>query len=178
MPLREYPPTSWYDARVAARPSGIQGNGMYATAPIRAGETVAIAGGVVMTEEEFRAYLTTVTHWNAMQIGEALHLVDLIQSPDVSGGSINHSCDSNLWLADEVTLVARRDIAPGEELALDYALTTIEPAWTLDQPCHCGSPLCRHTITGNDWRLPDVRERYRDHFAPFINERIRAERPS
>ncbi len=113
-----------------------------------------------------------------MQIGEALHLVDLVQAPDASSGSINHSCDSNLWLADEVTLVARRDIAPGEELSLDYALTTVEPAWTLDQPCHCGSPLCRHVITGNDWRLPDVRRRYQGHFAPFINARIRAKRPS
>ncbi len=177
MPERQYPPTSWYDARVATRPSSIQGNGMYATAPIRAGETVAMTGGVVMTEDEFHAYIATVARWNATQIGEALHLVDLIQTPDASDGSINHSCDSNLWLADEVTLVARRDIAPGEELTLDYALTTVEPGWTLDQPCHCGSPLCRHTITGNDWRLPDLQRRYHGHFAPFINERIRAEHP-
>ncbi|HEU0026169.1 MAG TPA: SET domain-containing protein [Ktedonobacterales bacterium] len=178
MPPREYPPTSWYDSRVVVRPSGIQGGGMYAAAPIRAGETVAVAGGVVMTEEQFRAYLATVSRWNATQIGEALHLVDLIQSPDQSSGSINHACDSNLWLADEVTMVARRDIAAGEELTLDYALTTVDPAWTLDQSCQCGGPLCRHTITGNDWRLPEVRQRYRDHFAPFINQRIRAGRDS
>ena len=91
MASRQYPPTSWYDARVATHPSPIQGNGMVATAPIRAGETVAIAGGVVMTEEEFHAYLATVSRWNATQIGEALHLVDLEQAPDASDGSINHS---------------------------------------------------------------------------------------
>jgi hypothetical protein len=126
-----------------------------------------------MTEVEFRAYLATVSRWNSTQIGEALHLVDLIQSPGVSSGSINHSCDSNLWLADEVTIVARRDIASGEELTLDYALTTVEATWMLDQPCHCGSALCRHIITGNDWLLPEVQQRYQGHFAPFINHRIR-----
>ncbi len=127
-----------------------------------------------MTEEKFRAYLATVSRWNATQIGEALHLVDLVQTPDQSNGSINHSCDSNLWMLDEVTLVARRDIARGEELTLDYALTTAEPTWTLDRPCQCGSVRCRHTITGNDWLLPDMPRRYHEHFAPFINERIRA----
>jgi SET domain-containing protein len=150
---------------------------MFAAAPIAAGEIVAVAGGVVMTEEEFQAYRATVTRWNATQIGEALHLVDLIQAPDASSGSINHSCDSNLWLKDEVTLVARRDIVAGEELTLDYALTTIESSWTLDQPCHCGSSLCRQAVTGNDWLLPDVRERYASHFAPFINDYIRASEP-
>lgn len=177
MPERQYPPTSWYDSRVRRGPSGIAGYGMYAAAAIGAGETVAVAGGVVMTEAEFRAYVASVDRWNATQIGEALHLVDLIQAPGASEdneGSINHSCDSNLWLADEVTIVTRRDIAPGEELTLDYALTTVEPGWTLDQPCHCGSPRCRHTITGNDWLLPDLQARYAGHFAPFINARISA----
>ncbi|GLV60705.1 hypothetical protein KDH_75240 [Dictyobacter sp. S3.2.2.5] len=28
-------------------------------------------------------------------------------------------------------------------------------------------------ITGNDWQRRDVQERYRDHFSPFLNERIR-----
>ena len=32
---------------------------------------------------------------------------------------LNHSCDANAWLEDEVTLTARRDIAAGEEITLD-----------------------------------------------------------
>ncbi|MGO8946736.1 MAG: SET domain-containing protein [Ktedonobacterales bacterium] len=176
MSPRRYLSTSWYDPRVEIRPSKIQGGGMYASAPIVAGETVSVAGGTVMTEAQFHAYLATVSHWNATQIGETLHLVDLVATPEASSGSMNHSCDSNLWLGDEVTLVARRDIAAGEELTLDYALTTVEPTWRLDQPCRCGSALCRHIITGNDWQLPDVQQRYRGHFAPFINDRIRNDR--
>ena len=34
----------------------------------------------------------------------------------------NHSCDPNVWMQDEVTLAARRDIAIGEELTIDYAM--------------------------------------------------------
>ncbi len=54
----------------------------------------------------------------------------MIERPEVTGarrGSLNHSCDSNLWMADEATVVARRDIAAGEELTLDYALHPASP---------------------------------------------------
>src|SRR5690348_1544740 len=94
---RRWRVTSWYDPRVEIRPSGIQGGGMYARAPIHAGETVAIVGGTPMTDAEFAAYRGTVERYNASQIGEDLHLVDLIQTPDQVDGSINHACDSNLW---------------------------------------------------------------------------------
>jgi hypothetical protein len=169
----KYRPTSWYDPRVEIRLSSIQGGGMFAHAPFQPGETVAIVGGTPMTGAEFAAYRTGVERWNAHQIGEDLHLVDLIQTPDVVKGSLNHSCDSNLWMGDEVTIIARRAISAGEELALDYALTTTQPDWALDQPCQCGSPVCRGTVTGNDWRLPDVQARYAGHFVPYINARIR-----
>jgi len=169
-----YLATSWYDPRVQIRRSSIQGGGMFAAAPISTGEVVAIVGGRLMTTAQFAAYRADVARWNAHQIGEDAHLVDRIQSPDQVEGSINHSCDSNLWMDDEVTISARRDIATGEELTLDYALTTVAPDWRLDQPCQCGAVDCRHIITGNDWRLPDVQARYAGHFVPFINKRIRA----
>jgi uncharacterized protein len=142
-------------------------------APIREGETVEVVGGVLMDEEEFHAFVRKTPRFNAIQVDEGLHLVE---HPEVTerrqGGSLNHSCDSNLWMANEVTLVARRDIAADEELTVDYALHTVDPDWELDSPCNCGSALCRGTVRGSDWRLPEVQERYRGHFSPFINERI------
>jgi hypothetical protein len=168
-----YPSTSWYDPRVEIRQSSIHGGGMFARSRFQPGETIAIIGGTLMTGAAFAAYLTGVERWNAHQIGEDLHLVDLIQTPEVVEGSINHSCDSNLWMGDEITIIARRVIEAGEELTLDYALTTTQPDWALDQLCQCGSPLCRGRITGDDWRLPDVQARYAGHFVPYINGRIR-----
>ncbi len=60
----------------------------------------------------------------------------------------------------------------GDEVTMDYAMHFVDPEWTMRNPCACGSPLCRRTITGKDWMLKDLRERYRDHFSPLINSRI------
>ena len=166
--MRTYLPTTWYDPRVEILSSFVQGNGMFATQSIHEGEVVVRIGGTVMTDEEFRASIATVPRYNAVQIGEGLHLIDIPTSP----GGMNHSCNANLWMHDEVTVVARRDIAAGEELTQDYALYTTSPTWSM-KPCRCGTPVCRKEITGNDWQKPDVQERYRDHFSPFLNERIR-----
>ena len=73
-------------------------------------------------------------------------------------------------MLDGRTVGARRDIAAGEELTLDYALFSSAPEWRME--CHCGSALCRRVVTGNDWRLPELQERYAGHFSPFINVRI------
>ena len=169
---RHYLPKTWTDARQEIRPSPIQGNGIFARAAIRQGEIVEIIGGQVMTEAEFETLQRNTPRYNAVQIGEGLHLVELPENTQQRAGSLNHSCDSNLWMADEVKLVARWDIAAGQELTVDYALFTAQSQWVMDQPCRCGSPLCRTTITGNDWKLPDVQARYRNHFSPFLNERI------
>jgi len=136
------------------------------------GEVVEIMGGIVMTEAEFQTFLVGTSRFNAMQIGEGLHLVEPQEVTAARRGSINHSCDSNLWMGDEVTVIARRDIAAGEELTVDYALCTAQPDWRLDSECRCGSPSCRHLITGSDWERPDVQERYEGHFSPFLNARI------
>lgn len=173
MSPRRYRDQTWVDPRQECRASPTHGIGSLARAPIRAGEVVEIVGGVVMTEEEFRAFQQTHSRVNAIQIGEELHLVERAEVTEQrQGGSLNHSCDSNLWMADEVTLVARRDIAVNDELTIDYALFTAQPDWKLEHPCKCGAPVCRQTVTGNDWRLPDVQQRYFPHFSPFLNRRI------
>jgi hypothetical protein len=43
----------------------------------------------------------------------------------------NHSCHSNLWMLDDRTVGARRDIASCEESTLDYALITVSPEWRM-----------------------------------------------
>lgn len=124
-----------------------------------------------MHEAEFETFLwATATQYNAIQIAEGLHLVEHPEVTQTRRGSLNHSCDPNLWMDDEVTCVTSRDIETGEELTVDYALFTAQPGWAMD--CRCGSRLCRQRVTGNDWKLAELRDRYRGHFSPFINERI------
>jgi hypothetical protein len=75
-------------------------------------------------------------------------------------------------MTDEVTLVARRDIAQDEELTADYAMWEADENHVMRWACVCGSPRCRGRVTGQDWRLPELPQRYRGHFSPLINQRI------
>jgi len=170
--MKAYLPQTWNDPRIEIKNSPISGNGMFARGPIKKGEVVCIVGGMVMTDSEFAAFQATHSLYNSIQIDKNLHLVEDPEITRSLDGSMNHSCDSSAWMDDEVTLVARRDIESGEEVTVDYALFTTQSNWMLDNRCHCGSPHCRRTITGDDWRRKDVQERYRNHFSPFINRRI------
>jgi hypothetical protein len=172
MENKKYFSKTWTDPRQEIRPSPIHGNGIFAGSTIRQGEVVEIIGGKLMSESEFQAFQQIAQRYNAVQIAEDLHLVELSEVTQARAGSLNHCCDSNLWLTDEVTLVPRWDIATGEELTVDYALFTSQPGWTLDLPCQCGFSVCRHTITGNDWKIREVQDRYWNHFSPFLTARI------
>ena len=112
--MKPYLPKTWTDPRIEFRNSRISGNGMFARESIKKGETVCIVGGIVMTDAEFMDFQAVHRNYNAVQIDDHLHLVE---DPDVTRnleGSMNHSCDSSTWMADEATLVARWDIEAGE----------------------------------------------------------------
>lgn len=85
---------------------------------------------------------------------------------------LNHSCDPNVWMADEVTLVARRAIALAEELTTDYALFELDRDWTARWRCRCGAALCRGSVTGRDYELPELQARYGKHFHPVVLRRL------
>jgi hypothetical protein len=155
------------DPRVIVAPSRIEGSGLVARARIEPGEIVVRLGGRVLTDDEFRG-LRLVTY-SSLAIGDHLNLLLDDATPATFG---NHSCDPTLWMADEVTLSARRPIAPGDEVTVDYALHTADLPWSM--ACRCGSLLCRGTITSDDWRRPELQARYAGHFSPFINTRITA----
>jgi SET domain-containing protein len=88
--------------------------------------------------------------------------------------NLNHSCDANAWLTDEVTLVARRDIAPGEEITLDQGTWNFDEAeYTWDAAdCGCGASDCRKQLTEKDWMRADVQARYRGHFHPVVQKMV------
>src|SRR5512138_2267679 len=158
--MKTYLSQTWKDPRIEFRGSPIRGEGLFASEPIREGEVVVIVGGTVMSEAEFEAFQDTHSFYTFIQIDKHLYLVEDLRITRSTNGAMNHSCDSNTWMADEATLVARRDIAAGEELTVDYALFTTRSSWMLDNRCRCGSPDCRRVITGDDWMRKDVQDRY------------------
>jgi hypothetical protein len=73
-------------------------------------------------------------------------------------------------MSGQIVLVAMREIAPGEEICFDYAMTDSYP---YDEfACRCGSTRCRKRVTAADWRRIDLQERYRGFFSPYLQKRI------
>jgi hypothetical protein len=159
--------------KTEVRQSPIHGRGLFARAAIGLGEIVAVKGGHVLTAAQWAALEPAL---GAAEIQIADDLVIAPVRPDHREGGMlytNHSCDPNLAIQGQIVLVAMRDIAPGEELTIDWA-TTDDGDYTLH--CRCGSPRCRGTVTGKDWMRPELQERYRGWFCWFLQRKIEAGR--
>jgi hypothetical protein len=168
----DVPRKSWLDPGIVVSPSPIHGLGLFAARRVRIGEVVMRLGGVTLTDEEVRREMARGERYDGIVLDENSNLqIRPVDWPGIHG---NHSCDPNLWLNGIVEMAARREINPAEELATDYATYTMTPDWSM--VCCCGSPLCRAIVTGNDWRLVELRQRYRGHFARPIERRIASSR--
>jgi len=159
---------TWTSEKIEERDSKI-GRGAFAIAPISEYEPVAVWGGIVCRRSEFSA-LPAIFITNAVQIGLDDYLVQPLL---VAGDRINHSCEPNCGMAGDRTLVAMRQIAVGEEITYDYAMSD---ASDYDEfLCRCGCATCRGKITGLDWKDPVLRRRYSGFLSSFIEGLIREE---
>ena len=115
----------------------------------------------------------SLAEFNDVPIGEYPE----VRTVDVAS-YMNHSCAPTCWFVQggeddeyEGLMVATRDLAPGDELSYDYCTSEdcdLTPAWD----CHCGAAQCRGLIDPQDWRRPELQERYRGHFLPHISLEI------
>jgi uncharacterized protein len=161
--------------------SPIEGQGLFAREPIAAGEIVAIKGGRILTGERWKAVESAMGSAE-IQIAEDFFIAP--ETREEREGSMlytNHSCEPNIGLQGQIVFVAMRPIAAGEELTHDWA-TTDDLDYVM--ACRCGAPTCRGTISGKDWKKPELREKYRGWFCWFLQRKIdaeaagRTERPS
>ena len=159
----------WIDPRIEVRDSPLHGRGMFARESFGSGEIALIWGGTVFSEAEVRA--GKAQPGTLALVEEGIYLGDPAGTPEGADFPLNHACDANLWMRDALTLVTRDVIEEDEELTVDYALWETDAAWSLD-PCRCGSPRCRHRVTGSDWKLPELQARYGEHFSPVIGRWI------
>lgn len=110
-----------------------------------------------------------------VQIADGFHLVALSEEEyEPVMLFLNHSCEPNVGFAGNIVLVAMRHIGAGEELTTDYALFD---DYDGEMSCRCGTPSCRGTIGGRDWRRPDLQHAYQGYFSDYLNRKIAAARP-
>lgn len=151
------------------------GYGMYATRPIKAGE-------LIQPFEEQPHYLVTRhhvdLHWSDIQrqwfaqyawpISDETYVI-WSDNPE-EWRPINHSCDPNAWL-DGLDMVARRNIAPGEQITMDYATFCADGMQAFE--CSCGAADCRGVIRSTDYLEPFL-ARYGDHVSDYVRAKRRA----
>ena len=148
------------------------GRGVFASGPIQKGETIHVTEGRVLTNEEWE-HLPPEHQGHCFDINDSEVLCPLDFEHPTLDWFINHSCNPNIGSAGDVyTLVAMGDIAAGEEVTMDYAMVDEDPGMSME--CFCGSPNCRRVITGNDWKIPELQERYHGYFQKNIQEKIDA----
>lgn len=148
----------------------VAGMGLVATGLIRKGEVVSrlepnqpmytIAEILTWPPEELETFFV-----HAYQCSET-HYV----SEAGNERFMNHSCDPNTWWLDDDTMIARRDILPGEEITYDYATT--ELAIDFEMTCGCHSPICRGVISNRDYLSTEWQERFGEHLPAHTRKAI------
>jgi hypothetical protein len=141
------------------------GRGVFAKEKLRAGEVIAVFHGHILQAPRISLLPNDApdyTRDHVVQVSETEYLHG-------KGGlaeMVNHSCDPNCGIRAKTTIVAMRDILPGEELSWDYAMTE-DSDWYCNG-CQCGTDECRGTI-GPYRDLPAERQyAYRDFTSDWL----------
>ena len=153
-PTRKITITPARGPRIQVRRSGIHGKGVFAVAPMAAGEIVVeYTGEVISWPEALRRHPHDPSNPDHTFY---FHVDDERVIDGKFGGNaakwINHGCDPNCEadeIGERVFVKALRDISPGEELNYDYGLV-LEGRHTAkikkQFECRCGAPTCRGTM--------------------------------
>lgn len=154
---------------IAVASSSIEGLGIFATRPFRAGDRVTRVRVVreITPEAPIRTDLGERLDHCAYPDGRVV----LIAFPE---RHVNHSCQPNAYERYDGTdsdLVSLRDIAIGEEITIDYNINIANgTAW----PCRCGAGRCRGKVAGDFFLLPPEWQReYRPLLAEWFIARHR-----
>ena len=142
--------------------SGLHGYGLFARDFIPQGERVIEYVGERITKAEAQRREDRRLVRRAKGGDGCVYIFELNRRHDLDGAvswnparRINHSCGPNCETQSSrgrIWVVARRDIAAGEELTYDYGFPFSE--WR-EHPCRCGAKECAGFIvnTGQRWRV-------------------------
>jgi SET domain-containing protein len=163
---------SYLSEKTEVAPSAIHGRGLFARQPIARGDIVCIKGGHVFDRATL-ARVAPALGPAEVQVAEG-YFIGPLTAEEREGSMIfsNHSCEPNIGLQGQIVFVAMRDIAAGEELTHDWAMTDDDD---YEMECRCGRAACRQVITGQDWRKRELRQRYGGFMSAYLLARIQAE---
>lgn len=153
--------------KVEIKISKIHQKGIFAKELLKKGEIVFIKGGHILKRDQIFSS-KTINSYHPLSDIYYLGATNSYEENEIKL-YINHSCNPNCGLRGEITFVAMRDIDAGEELTIDYAFLDNEE---YSFKCNCGEEQCRSIITGKDWMIKELQEKYFDYFAIYLKEKI------
>jgi hypothetical protein len=161
---------SWLSPKLEAGPFHQKGGcAIFARRPILKGDVLVMWGGRILTSSELDYSIPDFSK-RILQVDEELFLFNpLLNDP---ADCFNHSCDPNAGMNGPTSLIAMRDISAGEEITFDYAMCDGSAYDEFD--CNCESPRCRRHVSGSDWKIPELQQRYAGYFSPYLQRRIAA----
>ena len=124
---------------VDVRPSAIDGHGVFAAEPIPANAKIGEIRGEAVSVREARRRAKGRERIMIVELSET-RAIDATHSTDPLRFT-NHSCRPNAAMRirqGRVEFYAMRDIAPGEEITVNYGETHHEGRLA----CRCGAPGC------------------------------------
>jgi hypothetical protein len=159
-------PSGYTSPKLRGENLGPRGRAVYAKSAIPRDEIICIWGGRILPVEEIKKMGPEGVRLS-VQIDDGF-----VTYSDVEGISdwFNHSCEPNSGLSGQITLVALRDIAEGEEVTFDYAFC--DSSDYDEFKCQCGKPSCRGVVTGRDWQNPTLQEKHFAYFATYLQKKI------
>lgn len=150
----------WVSESVEVRESGMEGKGVYAVKPIRAGDVIGVFGGLVVPETKIEELSRTVPA-DRLNLDHAMYIYPgFIMLHDYENGCdplcfINHSCEPSAKVVNGIVLKAMRDIPAGEEISWNYKETDDVGDWSYEFKCQCGTPSCKGVVqVGPKYRNP------------------------
>jgi hypothetical protein len=150
-------------AALSVRRSAIHGRGVFTDAQLGRGEFVAFVQGRTRTVDGRLLYTPEEAAMNPNWIGVSTTTWIVPDRPYVY---INHSCDPSCGILGVGHLHALRDLAPGDEITIDYSISEANPYWHME--CSCGSERCQKRLRSIAYLPPETYERY----YPFIPDAL------
>jgi D-alanine-D-alanine ligase len=162
--------------RIAKNRAG--GFAMFAARPLAAGELIEAceerAQPIVSLAHVERSFSAQKRRWFAefaWPLTDELHALWSDRPEDWR--PIDHSCDPSAWLVG-LDVVARRALAEGDAITLDYA--TFTGPLMQEFVCTCGSSVCRGVIRPSDHLESWLEARYGDHVSDYVKRARRSAR--
>jgi len=163
---------SWVHPSLEAR-EGPFGCGLYANERVQKNETLVVWTGRILSAEEALPIMDTEDRHYILQVGEGFYQVPFGKYREPADWT-NHSCDPNAGFGKKspIILSAMRDIEVNEQILFDYGMCETDPRLWEPMECQCNTQYCRKWITTDDYKRPELWERYEGYWSPHVLECI------